>query len=498
VGIFSSIFGKKEKTKSTQETQYELPDWVEQTGRENIGLGNFLTEGLMPTEAPTERVAGFTDDQLGMFEGVRGLSGTTGLDAQDLGQDYYRGFADRSPYTMAKMGGIPQIGGIGDMQTASMNAAQLQNVDDMGAAQLRGVGDVSAQNAAAGMSNYQNQYEDQVVDAVMANLGNVNERNQAMSDMNASAAGAFGGSRHGVRDAQVADDYARNAASTLSGLRSQGFNTSAQLSAADANRALQATQGNQATQASQAQQQASLDQQAAQVNQAARIAQAQQQGMFDQQAAQQNAMMQQQGYGSQFDFAGQQAMGDADLTQAGRMADMESRYRSDAQRMNAVGAWADSAANAEQMNYDRDVQRLDMLGNIGGQQQVQDQNVMDVPYDALAFRGAQLGMNPYPTSVSQQGFSKTTKSPSPFKAAAQVALATGFCWVAREVYGADNPKWLQFREWVLYEAPAWFRNFYIKHGERIAAFISDKPLLKWAIRRWMDTRIEGKVSYGLA
>ena len=64
------------------------------------------------------------------------------------------------------------------------------------------------------------------------------------------------------------------------------------------------------------------------------------------------------------------------------------------------------------------------------------------------------------------------------------------CWVAREVYGEDNPKWLQFRDWVTYKAPAWFRNSYDKYGERFAQFISNKPRTKELIRKWMDTKIK--------
>ncbi len=64
------------------------------------------------------------------------------------------------------------------------------------------------------------------------------------------------------------------------------------------------------------------------------------------------------------------------------------------------------------------------------------------------------------------------------------------CWVAREVYGIDNPKWLQFREWVINESPSWFRSSYIRFGERFAKFISNKPRLKLIIRNWMDTRIK--------
>ena len=63
------------------------------------------------------------------------------------------------------------------------------------------------------------------------------------------------------------------------------------------------------------------------------------------------------------------------------------------------------------------------------------------------------------------------------------------CWVAREVYGNDNPKWLQFREWMLTKASDNLRNFYIKHGEKIAESIRNKPKIKAIIRKWMDVKI---------
>jgi hypothetical protein len=64
------------------------------------------------------------------------------------------------------------------------------------------------------------------------------------------------------------------------------------------------------------------------------------------------------------------------------------------------------------------------------------------------------------------------------------------CWVAREVYGEDNPKWRVFREWLTLCAPKWFYNLYVKHGERFAAWLKDKHVLKAFIRYWMDGRVE--------
>lgn len=69
------------------------------------------------------------------------------------------------------------------------------------------------------------------------------------------------------------------------------------------------------------------------------------------------------------------------------------------------------------------------------------------------------------------------------------AYAGKACWVAREVYGEDNPKWRIFREWLITRAPKWFYNLYIRHGEKFAKAIRNKPEIKWLIRFWMDGRI---------
>lgn len=70
------------------------------------------------------------------------------------------------------------------------------------------------------------------------------------------------------------------------------------------------------------------------------------------------------------------------------------------------------------------------------------------------------------------------------------ALPMMKCWVAREVYGAHNPRWIMFRNWLETKAPQWLHDAYVRFGERVAAFISDKPAIKSIIRAWMDSRIE--------
>jgi hypothetical protein len=68
-------------------------------------------------------------------------------------------------------------------------------------------------------------------------------------------------------------------------------------------------------------------------------------------------------------------------------------------------------------------------------------------------------------------------------------MGMGMCWVAREVYGPANPRWLIFRGWLLSEAPTWLVDLYAAHGEDFAAWIHDKPALKAMLRLLMDCAI---------
>lgn len=69
-----------------------------------------------------------------------------------------------------------------------------------------------------------------------------------------------------------------------------------------------------------------------------------------------------------------------------------------------------------------------------------------------------------------------------------------FCWVARAAYGESDPRWMVFREWMLNEAPVWFRNLYLAHGEHFAEFIADRPVLKRIIRAMMDTVVVPRIT----
>ena len=68
----------------------------------------------------------------------------------------------------------------------------------------------------------------------------------------------------------------------------------------------------------------------------------------------------------------------------------------------------------------------------------------------------------------------------------------GMCWVAREVYGADNPRWMLFRDWLTSDAPTWLHDLYGRQGEQFAVWIKDKPVAKSVVRSLMDAAIEGR------
>jgi hypothetical protein len=103
------------------------------------------------------------------------------------------------------------------------------------------------------------------------------------------------------------------------------------------------------------------------------------------------------------------------------------------------------------------------------------------PAAALQAPLAALGVTPVPETTTK------SKQPGFFDYATLAATAASrICWVAREVYGEDDPKWLQFRDWVVGASPDWFYKLYSTHGEKIAEKVKRNPWTKKVIRPLMD------------
>jgi len=113
-----------------------------------------------------------------------------------------------------------------------------------------------AQVATTDLSAYMNPYTQEVIDRSMADLERARQGNINNLGFSASQAGAFGGSRHGVAEAQTNEGFANQAGTMAAGLRQNAFNTAlgqAQYDVGAQNTALQfgATQGMNAQQLNQ-------------------------------------------------------------------------------------------------------------------------------------------------------------------------------------------------------------------------------------------------------
>ena len=92
--------------------------------------------------------------------------------------------------------------------------------------------------AAQGMGAYANPYETQVVQQSLADVGRQAQMGFNQLGAQAQQAGAFGGSRHGIAQAEMGKGYTQQMANTAAQMRQQGFNTALGASQADLQRQL--------------------------------------------------------------------------------------------------------------------------------------------------------------------------------------------------------------------------------------------------------------------
>jgi hypothetical protein len=66
----------------------------------------------------------------------------------------------------------------------------------------------------------------------------------------------------------------------------------------------------------------------------------------------------------------------------------------------------------------------------------------------------------------------------------------GNCWVAREIYGIHDHRWVAFRSWLEVKAPWWLQCAYAMHGEDTAEWLRTRPLAKFCVKTLMDEVLE--------
>ena len=196
-----------------------------------------MAVGSQPVTAAQTRGTGFTAADVGSQGFTAADVASKGFTAADVGS---RG------YTAAETGAAPVV-----------------TARDVSAGQLSG----------ADLSAYINPYESQVVGQTLSDIGRQRELEQMQRSAQATAAGAFGGSRHGIAEAETSRAFAEQAARTAAGLRQAGFDRATALAGQDIASRMQADLANQSaglqagtTSAQLAQQRALADQAA--INQA--------------------------------------------------------------------------------------------------------------------------------------------------------------------------------------------------------------------------------------
>jgi hypothetical protein len=150
------------------------------------------------------------------------------------------------------LGGTQQAMGFQAPQAgASGYSAATAGSQGYDASQIAGASPIVEQNVQAGqiagsdLSAYTNPYENQVVGQALGDIERSRLMQQNQLGAQASAAGAFGGSRQGIAEAETNRAFADQAARTASGLRQSGYANAQQLAGQDIASQMQASLANQ-------------------------------------------------------------------------------------------------------------------------------------------------------------------------------------------------------------------------------------------------------------
>jgi hypothetical protein len=185
-------------SKGKTTTIQSIPEYQKQQQQELFAAAKGLAgQPFVPYTGPM--VAGFTPDQLRQFEATRGLFET--------GMQY-------DPLT-----GLQQLA-----QAPTPTVGQVPSL------------------LQADIAAYQSPYQQQVIDVALGDIQRQADIAQQQAQERAIRAGAFGGSRSALLEAEAARPYAEQAARTVAGLRQAGFEQAQRAAESDIARQMQMEQ----------------------------------------------------------------------------------------------------------------------------------------------------------------------------------------------------------------------------------------------------------------
>lgn len=252
LGAAGGFFGSK-STGNQQDvtTTQQVPDWVRNATQWNIDRGQGLAnQPYTPYEG--QRFAGFNPmqqnamgsanqfGQMGLGALGGGYNALTDMTGANMMGGAYSGLMGASGLAaMMGMGGndanamFGQYSGAGPAQQAAMaSRGSIQDVE--GGSFLDG-----------SLSDYMNPYTDNVVGDVQNDFNRNWQMQEQQLNSQANAAGAFGGSRHGVQGALSASENQRNFGQLSNRLRGQAYDAATGMMGQDLNRGMQADMANQ-------------------------------------------------------------------------------------------------------------------------------------------------------------------------------------------------------------------------------------------------------------
>lgn len=242
-------------SKGSTTTTTEMPEWQQQQYQDIYRQAQSLAgQPFIPYTGA--QVAGFSPDELRAFEAQRGRFAQS---------QQFDPFAARAKLMREGAPQIEQVGGqaaqIGMVPTYT--GAQIGPVSGPTAAQIAAPRQLQVQSLLdTDISAYRSPFEQQVVDVALGDIQRQQDIAQQRAQEQAVRAGAFGGSRGAILEAEAARPFAEEAARTAAQLRQAGFQQAQRAAESDIQRSLAAQQFGIGLESDIARRQAELQQQA--------------------------------------------------------------------------------------------------------------------------------------------------------------------------------------------------------------------------------------------
>ena len=229
-GALLDVFGRGKQVARTPYTPYPYAGIAPMSPTE--------LEGMQAT-ADTAR-AGVGQDQVN--QAINTATAETGYQPQRVRAgrtgSYFPQRSVLSSNVNARQMGMDRIGPLGALTPDQVTSRDIapQNVQ---------AGNITAgQFSQTDLTPYQNQFQQGVIDTALGDIERARQMQQGRNAAAAVSAGAFGGSRQGLVEAETNRAALEQSANTAARLRQQGFESAAQRAESDIGRTMQADQFN--------------------------------------------------------------------------------------------------------------------------------------------------------------------------------------------------------------------------------------------------------------